>query len=226
MSIDPLCEKYYWISPYAYVANNPIKYIDPDGRVIRTANVTHKNASGRAVTQAGLSKNTDAAMRDIMKTTEGRAFFSQFAKAGQTLGGYTFKEDGALSSHNLDIVDFSNSKETANVLPPAYDGILGVKVDENGKGTATLKLSSMGMDKNEIGEVITHETQLHGYNVADKINGNTTTTGDQDHKALKNKDSKHQGYKQYNSVRGQLEEIDENYKKTFQEAEEHAKRNY
>ena len=30
--IDPLCEKYYHISPYAYCNNNPIKYIDPDGR--------------------------------------------------------------------------------------------------------------------------------------------------------------------------------------------------
>ena len=29
--IDPLAEKYYSISPYAYVANNPLKYIDPDG---------------------------------------------------------------------------------------------------------------------------------------------------------------------------------------------------
>ena len=34
MSIDPLCEKYYWISPYAYVANNPLKFVDPDGRKI------------------------------------------------------------------------------------------------------------------------------------------------------------------------------------------------
>ena len=34
MSIDPLCEKYYWISPYAYVANNPLKFVDPDGRDI------------------------------------------------------------------------------------------------------------------------------------------------------------------------------------------------
>lgn len=32
MSIDPHCEKYYWISPYAYCANNPLRFIDPDGR--------------------------------------------------------------------------------------------------------------------------------------------------------------------------------------------------
>lgn len=30
--IDPLCEKYYSTSPYVYCNNNPVKYIDPDGR--------------------------------------------------------------------------------------------------------------------------------------------------------------------------------------------------
>ncbi len=30
-SIDPLCEKYYHISPYVYCANNPIMFVDPDG---------------------------------------------------------------------------------------------------------------------------------------------------------------------------------------------------
>ena len=32
MSIDPHCEKYYSISPYAYCMNNPVKYIDPNGK--------------------------------------------------------------------------------------------------------------------------------------------------------------------------------------------------
>lgn len=35
-SIDPLAEKYYNISPYAYCAGNPINRIDPDGRVVYT----------------------------------------------------------------------------------------------------------------------------------------------------------------------------------------------
>lgn len=31
-TVDPLAEKYYSISPYAYVDNNPLKYIDPTGK--------------------------------------------------------------------------------------------------------------------------------------------------------------------------------------------------
>ena len=35
-TMDPLCEKYYNISPYAWCGNNPIMYVDPDGRKWKT----------------------------------------------------------------------------------------------------------------------------------------------------------------------------------------------
>jgi RHS repeat-associated protein len=34
---DPLSEKYYSVSPYAYCAGNPLRYIDPDGKQMSTA---------------------------------------------------------------------------------------------------------------------------------------------------------------------------------------------
>ena len=30
-TMDPMCEKYYDVSPYAYCGNNPVMYIDPMG---------------------------------------------------------------------------------------------------------------------------------------------------------------------------------------------------
>ena len=33
-SRDPMFEKYFWMTPYAYCANNPVKYVDPSGEEI------------------------------------------------------------------------------------------------------------------------------------------------------------------------------------------------
>ena len=37
VSLDPQCEKYYSLSPYAYCAGNPVRYVDRDGGVVETA---------------------------------------------------------------------------------------------------------------------------------------------------------------------------------------------
>ena len=56
LTIDPLCEKYYSISPYAYCANNPIRFIDPDGREPRI--YVETQGFGHVFVTTGTGNNT------------------------------------------------------------------------------------------------------------------------------------------------------------------------
>ncbi len=226
-TMDPLAEKYYSISPYAYCANNPVKYLDPDGRVIQLFSITHTSkTTGSPVFERGVSEKTNAALQDYVKTDEGRAYLAQFAKAGQVIGDYKFTEDGVLSDHKLNIWDASYSKETSNITDIPGAGKHSVKIGEDGKAVVSVKVVSYGVDKAVVGETLAHEMQLHGYSDTNKIAGKTVTTGNQDHKAFRDKDSSHKGYKQYKSVQLQLEKMGEDYKKAFQKAQEDANKVY
>jgi hypothetical protein len=52
-TMDPMCEKYYHLSPYIYCGNNPVRYVDPsgmdwyqdkNGNLIWNSNLTKENA--------------------------------------------------------------------------------------------------------------------------------------------------------------------------------------
>ena len=59
--VDPLCEKYYSTSPYAYCENNPISSIDPDGRNGLKLLLKGAYKIGKTVAKNGLSSLTKSA---------------------------------------------------------------------------------------------------------------------------------------------------------------------
>ena len=54
--VDPLCEKYYSVSPYAYCENNPVKYIDPTGMESEDLENNNSNERKKTVYSAPIEK--------------------------------------------------------------------------------------------------------------------------------------------------------------------------
>ena len=74
-TMDPLCEKYYSISPYAYCNNNPVNYVDPDGRKVEADKLSQKNISNTLTKQEVKFLRFDkSGVLDIRRLNKSKSF--------------------------------------------------------------------------------------------------------------------------------------------------------
>lgn len=99
VSVDPLCEKYYAISPYAYCANNPINAIDLRGDSIWytiNKNIVTMHVRGKVIDYSSDNININRAASDIASGIAD-VFSGVFKDKGQT---YTLQTDVQLDAVN------------------------------------------------------------------------------------------------------------------------------
>jgi len=93
-TIDPMCESYYHISPYAWCGNNPVKYIDPDGREIKWESKKEEKVYRRYKKTVNsrerkAAKEVASINKKLQKNPRNRAvLLAKLAKAEQKLGTY------------------------------------------------------------------------------------------------------------------------------------------
>ena len=126
--MDPLAEKYYSISPYAYCAGNPVNRIDPDGM-----DWFQNSQTGAVVYVSNLSKGAEKSMvkgwqwmgeNDMFKSNKDDISNSDVALAAKNGGDTQLKENNPLT-HNDDewitSMSLSGDKATKFMSDRGYD---------------------------------------------------------------------------------------------------------
>ena len=153
IGVDPLCEKYYSISPYAYCMNNPINYIDPTGMIIEDPEniylrhkdiineqllVIQSNLESGGITDGMRSalKQLEKSYKQVLKEYSALEQSEQVYKifSADVIGGETYYDKGAVM---IGIGDTSLGV-VGHELKHAYQyekGEISIRLDNSKEGT-------------------------------------------------------------------------------------------
>ena len=120
LSVDPMADKYPYISPYAYCAWNPIKLVDPDGKVVKSAdkqsksNIIHSLSKSEAK-YVRFDKNGNIKLKRLNRCNSNSINFNALKTLANSRTEYIFSTE----TYHIDLyndVDLSNpyKKEGVN----------------------------------------------------------------------------------------------------------------
>jgi hypothetical protein len=103
LSLDPLAAKYPGISPYAYVANNPVIYVDPDGRVIKFSSA-QANAVYTSLKDNAIAAKDEKTLAILKRLDESDIVYMINVNTRGEVGGTTSLDPLDHNTVNLDVV--------------------------------------------------------------------------------------------------------------------------
>ena len=137
MSVDPLCEKYYWISPYAFCLNNPVKFVDPDGKAVYLFATRLPTTNGNEKSGVPLATHTFI----VVRGKDNKDYYYAYGSDQGIYGKLNmYKTNDAYPQDKQVFTDQKNGKENINLKKcieiPAPKGMTSEQFDEKVKSIA------------------------------------------------------------------------------------------
>jgi RHS repeat-associated protein len=168
LSVDPLADKYPGLSPYNYTLNNPLKYVDPDGREVKSEDQEHLQKTADRLNEFFKGANISVI------SVEGEE--GMFALATDIESGFDWSQNEITSAlfdviHSPDVsfnVNFADKYNgDAYVYKGAEMGVGGFgggKLDHRaGGGTIWIAKEENKINSKNYGIVFMHEAIGHGH---------------------------------------------------------------